>query len=110
MYETLPGWMLILFWLFFLLTLGGAIVSVFRRKLLNLSILSIVLSMLIPITFVILSIRRNDGLDELQYLIIQLQRGSIGAIFVVEGTIFLFFWWSLFFLKNKPINKSKIIE
>ncbi|KQY94674.1 hypothetical protein ASD24_03790 [Paenibacillus sp. Root52] len=110
MYETLPAWISMMFWLFFLLTLASGILSVIRRKLVILSLLTIGLSLIVPLTLFINSVGRNDGMNEWEFLIAQVSQGSTWAVFVVGGTILLLIWWPVFILRKKPIRQNNIAQ
>ncbi|MFJ5763619.1 hypothetical protein ACIQAA_31925 [Neobacillus sp. NPDC093182] len=75
--------------------------NVTRKKLIVLSIITIVLTMTVPIISMLNSIERDISVNELEHLIAQLQIGSIWSIYAVIGTLYLFVYWVIFFVKNK---------
>jgi hypothetical protein len=100
-WETLPNWYWVIYYLFLLTTLGAAIFSVVRKKMKNLSIVTIIIAVTVPILGLINSIGRAEGMNEFEHLIIHLQQGSIWAIYTIVGYLFLLVWWVLFLFKNK---------
>lgn len=100
-WETLPNWVWIIYYLFLLATLGTAISSVIRKKMLKLSIIAIVLTMTVPVISLINSIGRAEGLNEFEHLVTQLQQGAIWSIYTIIGFLFLIVWWVIFLFKNK---------
>jgi hypothetical protein len=100
-WETLPNWVWIIYYLFLIVTLGTAIFSVIRKKMIRLSIIAIVLTMTVPIISLINSIGRAKGLNEFEHLVTQLQQGSIWSIYAIIGFLYLLVWWVMFLIKNK---------
>ncbi|MEQ2526643.1 hypothetical protein EKG37_03605 [Robertmurraya yapensis] len=108
MWETLPDWFWALYYLFFLSTLGTAIISVVKNRHRRLSVLAIVFTFTVPIISLINSIGRVEGMNELEHLFSQLQRGAVWSIFTVMGYLFLLVWWVLTLFKSK--SKNQVIE
>lgn len=100
-WETLPNWFWVIYYLFLLTTLGTALFSVIRKKMISLSILASIFAVTVPIISLINSIGRAEGMHEFEHLISQLQQGAIWSIFTILGYLFLLVWWVLFLLKNK---------
>ncbi|WP_316572402.1 hypothetical protein [Neobacillus sp. YIM B06451] len=100
-WETLPGWVWGVYYLYLLLTLGVGILNVSRKRILTFSVITIVLSITVPIISVLNSIGRAEGINEFEHLVAQLQRGSIWSIYVVIGFIYLFAYWAVIIIKNK---------
>ncbi len=101
MSETLPNWFWTIYYLFLLVTLGTALLSVIKRKMSRLSFIAIVLTLAIPLVSLINSIGRPEEMDEFEYLVSQLQQGAIWSVFVMVGYLFLIVWWGLFLFKSK---------
>ena len=101
MSETLPNWFWTIYYLFLLVTLGTALLSVIKRKMSRLSFIAIVLTLAIPLVSLINSIGRPEEMNEFEYLVSQLQQGAIWSVFVMVGYLFLIVWWSLFLFKSK---------
>ena len=100
-WETLPHWVWIIYYLFLIATLGTAIFSVIRKKMISLSIITIVLIITVPIISLINSIGRAKGLNEFEHLVTQLQQGSIWSIYAIISFLYLLVWWVMFLIKNK---------
>lgn len=100
MWETLPNWFWIILYLFLLATLGTAIFSLVKSKMRNLSIITIVFALTVPIVSLINSMERAEGMNELDYLIYALQQGAIWSVFVTTGYLYLIVWWIVFLFKN----------
>lgn len=101
MSETLPNWFWTIYYLFLLVTLGTALLSVIKRKMSRLSFIAIVLTLAIPLVSLINSIGRPEEMNEFEYLVSQLQQGAIWSVFVMVGYLFLIVWWGLFLFKSK---------
>jgi len=102
--RILPNWVWIIYYLFIIATLGSAILSVIRKKLIILSIITIVLTITIPIISIINSIGREKGVDEFEQLVTHLQQGSPWSIYAIIGFLYLLIWWIMFLLKYKKIS------
>lgn len=98
-WQTLPNWFWVIYYLFLFLTLLAGIFSITLRNLKFSSILSIILTITIPIFSLINSIGREEGIDEFEYLLNQLQLCSPWALYVFIGYLYLFIWWIIFFIK-----------
>ncbi|MBX9975206.1 hypothetical protein [Cytobacillus firmus] len=96
MWETLPNWFWIIYYLFLLTTLGTAIYSLAKNRNKILSILAIVFIIFIPIVSIVNSIDRAEGMDEFEYLVSQLQQGANWSIFTIIGYLYLLVWWGIF--------------
>ena len=101
MSETLPNWFWTIYYLFLLVTLGTALLSVIKRKMSRLSFIAIVLTLIIPLVSLINSIGRPEEMNEFEYLVSQLQQGAIWSVFIMVGYLFLIIWWGLFLFKSK---------
>jgi len=104
-WETLPNWFWVLYYLFLLTTLVTAVFIVIRKKIRSLSMVAIVFTVTIPITGLINSIGRAEGINEYEHLISQLQQGEIWSMHIILGNLFLLLWWVLFLLKIKSKNQ-----
>ena len=101
MSETLPNWFWTIYYLFLLVTLGTALLSVIKRKMSRLSFIAIVLTLAIPLVSLINSIGRPEEMNEFEYLVNEFQQGAIWSVFVMVGYLFLIVWWGLFLFKSK---------
>ncbi|MRH41479.1 hypothetical protein GH741_02180 [Aquibacillus halophilus] len=99
-WETLPSWVWLIYYLLIFTTLGAAIISVIQKKIVSLSIVTIVLTITVPITAINNSIGRLVDVNEFEHLISQLQQGSIWSIYVVLGYLYLLIYLVIF-IKNK---------
>jgi hypothetical protein len=90
---------------FLFLTLGIGILNAIRKRMLGLSIIAIGLTITVPIISMANSLGRARGINELEHLVAQLQQGSIWSIYAVIGSLYLFVYWVLFFIKNKVNSK-----
>ncbi|EST54883.1 hypothetical protein T458_10225 [Brevibacillus panacihumi W25] len=104
-WETLPNWFWIMYYLFLLATIGTAFYCFVQHTLRGLSIIAIVLSVIIPITGIINSIGRLEGLNEFEHFVVQLQQGFIWPILTMLGYLYLLVWW-MFFLKHTAKNQK----
>jgi hypothetical protein len=105
--ETLPSWFWIIYYLFLFITLGTAIFSLIRKKIISLSIIAIVFTITVPIISLLNSIGRAEGLNEFEHLVNQLQQGSIWSIYAIIAYLYLLVWWVLFFNKSKITVHNK---
>lgn len=99
-WETLPTWVWSIYYLFLLATMGTAIYSMIRKKLIGLSIIAMILTISIPFISFLNSIERAAGLNEFEYLILQLQQGAIWSVYTMVGYLYLFVWWGMFLIKK----------
>lgn len=100
-WVTLPDWLWIIYYLFLLSALVAGIVSLIKNKYIILSIISIIFAITLPALGLINSIGRLENTNEFQHLFIQLQEGSIWAIYSVIGYLYLFLWFILFLVRLK---------
>ncbi|MDQ0232656.1 hypothetical protein [Metabacillus malikii] len=98
--ETIPNWFWVIYYLFFVSTLGLAIISVLKKKYRRISFLVILLAVTVPIVSLINSIGRAESMNEFAHFISQLQHGAIWSIYTVVGYSLLVLWWVLVFLKS----------
>ncbi|WP_080848107.1 hypothetical protein [Cytobacillus gottheilii] len=103
-WETLPGWMWVIYFLFLFLTIGFGLLNAIRKRMLILSIIVIVLAITVPFISLVNSIGRAEGVNELEHLIAQFQQGSPWTIYTIIGTVYLFVYWVLFFIKSKKVS------
>ncbi|MGJ7922604.1 hypothetical protein [Neobacillus sp. LXY-4] len=99
--ETLPSWFWVIYYLFLFVTLGIAIMCVIRKKMKVISIITIVLTITVPINSMLNSIGRAKGDNELEHLVTQLQLGSIWSFYAVVGYLYLIAFWVMLLVKYK---------
>jgi hypothetical protein len=100
-WETLPSWFWVIYYSFLLITLSASIFSVITKRNVIFSIINIVFVVTVPITALLNSIGRVEGINEVEHLIGQLQQGEIWSIYVLIGYLFIVIWWLVFFLWKK---------
>jgi hypothetical protein len=106
-WETLPSWVWLIYYLFLFLTLVIGTLNAIRKRMLGLSIIAISLTITVPIISMLNSIGRAEGINEIEHLFSQLQQGSIWSIYAVIGSIYLFVYWVLLYIKNKNTEVSQ---
>ncbi|MGF9818912.1 hypothetical protein [Brevibacillus agri] len=89
-----------IYYLFFLITAGTAVFCLARKKNRRMSVAAMLLALLLPVISLWNSIGRADGTDEFEHFVMELLQGSLWAVFVLAGYVFLFAWWAMF-LRNK---------
>ena len=103
--KTLPNWFWTIYYLFLLITLRSAISSLVKKKVLRIvSSLTIIFVCTIPFIGLIHEIERQEGLNEFEYLIDQLQQEEMWTIYSILGYIYLLVWWGLIINKKKTNN------
>ncbi|WP_026584707.1 hypothetical protein [Bacillus sp. J33] len=99
-WETLPNWFWIIYYLFLFATLGAAIISVAQNKAKALSIITIVLTITVPMAGFINSVERSRGVNEFEHLVNQFQQGAYWSIYTMAGYLYLVVWWGIFLSKK----------
>lgn len=99
-WETLPSWFWIIYYLFLLATLVTALINIFRMRRKSLSVITIVLTVSIPIISIVNSIGREKGVNEFEHLVTQFQQGSLWSIYVIIAFLYLLVWWIMILIKN----------
>ncbi|MGX5760212.1 hypothetical protein [Brevibacillus parabrevis] len=102
-WESLPGWFWAIYYLFFLITAGTAAFCLVRKKNRRMSVAALLLALLLPVVSLWKSIARAEGMDEFEHFVMELLQGSLWAVFVLAGYVFLFAWWGMF-LKKKAFG------
>lgn len=108
--ETLQSLFWVMYYLLLFITLGVAVCSLIKKRIKGLSIIAVVFAITVPIISMLSSIGREEGLNELEHLVNQLQQGAVWSIYVVIGYLYLLVWWLLFLSKNKKINKTSLLN
>lgn len=98
--ETLPGWFWFIYYLFLILTLITTSFSLIRKRNVLSSVINLILVITVPIVSLLNSIGRTEG-TELDYLISSISQGSLWAIFVLLGYLYMLFSWIQFFWRTK---------
>jgi len=94
--TTLPDWFWVLFYAVLIITLIISIFSIIRRMHKGLSIINLIAVVTAPFVHFLGSIGRPGGLNEFEHFFSYLIQGSLWAIYVSIGYIFILFWWVLF--------------
>ena len=95
LFETLPTWIWIIYYAFLILTIVFAIYNIYKKRVIGLSVVTIVLSIVTPITHYFYSLGRGEGLNEFEHLLQGLQQGDLWGIFVTVLYLYILFWWGL---------------
>lgn len=93
--PTLPAWILVLYYAFFIVTLIFSIVSIVRKKLIILSIGSIFLCLTVPVIALIGAVGRVDQ-TEWDVFVHDLAQFKLWTIYVLYGFLFIIYWWFKF--------------
>ncbi len=100
-WETLPPWFWLIFYSFWVITLGASVFSLIRRRNVKLSILNLVFVITVPIITIICSIGRAEGKNEYEHFVDQLQQGEIWTLYASGGFLFILVWWYVFLFTRK---------
>ncbi|QFT87559.1 hypothetical protein FIU87_02745 [Bacillus sp. THAF10] len=103
-WETLPEWVWYIYYSFFILTFVMGLVQAIRKRRIGLSLLAVITTILLPIVFILFSIGRPEGMNELEHYVFQLKEGSLWSILVSLGFAYLFVYWVLIFIKEKEMT------
>ena len=107
MFETLPDWFWILYYLFIITTFVTSIYYAVRKRNKLFSIFTAIVTIITPFLSFLYAIGRSDGLNEWEYIAIGLQEGSLWAITVTAAHLITIAWWFFFFYNfNTVINNS----
>ncbi|MFD1019540.1 hypothetical protein [Thalassobacillus hwangdonensis] len=102
-WETLPNGVWVIFYLFLLTTFATAVWNMVRKKMVILSILTIAVSITIPITGIFNSIGRHQGVNEFEHLVSELQQGAVWTVYIILGLLYLIAYWGLFMFKKNTL-------
>lgn len=106
-WESMPNWFWGIYYLFLLSSLLIGVLSFIRNKNRTVSIIAIIFAITTPLLCIVNSIERAPGLNEFEYLFIQLQKASLWAIYSVIGNLYLLIWVMLFVVKLRKITLIK---
>ncbi|WP_349407919.1 hypothetical protein [Pseudalkalibacillus sp. SCS-8] len=104
-WESLPGWVWTLYFSFLAITFASAIFSISRKFFKKIAIIAIFFAITVPIVSIFNSIGREEGLNEYEYFIKELEHGTFWSIYVIIGYMFILVWWFLLIF-NKKLYKS----
>ena len=102
-YETLPGWFWIIYYLVIFVTFCAAFWATIRNRLRKYSVVTMILAIFVPIGSAIFSLGRVDGQHEFEHIFNHLIQGSVWSILLTIGYVYLAFWWvfNVYQLKKK---------
>ena len=106
-FNSMPTWFWIIYYLFLISSLIISLIHFVKNKNKIFSILSILFTITIPLIGILNSIERSTGINEFEYLFIQLQKGSPWAIYSIIGYLYLFIFLIVTFIKSR---KTKLIN
>lgn len=98
--ETLPAWVLVIYYLFLLTSLLGILLTLFQKKFIGYSLIALLILLTAPLMFLWIALGRAENFNEFEWLFNVAGHGSLIAIYSVAGFLYLFFWWGLI-LKSK---------
>jgi len=103
-FESMPNWFWAIYYLFLISSLTIALIAFKQNNNKTFSILAILFAITIPLIGILNSIERTQGINEFEYLFIQLQKASLWAIYSVLGYLYLFIFCILTFVKSRKIK------
>ena len=103
-FESMPKWFWAIYYLFLISSLTIALIAFKQNNNKTFSILAILFAITIPLIGILNSIERTQGINEFEYLFIQLQKGSLWAIYSILGYLYLFIFYILTFVKSRKIK------
>ncbi|MEK4670747.1 hypothetical protein ABER68_10910 [Paenibacillus alvei] len=100
MFETLPNWVWLFYYLFIIATLAAALYNAMRKRKRALSVFTAIVTLITPFLSFLFALGRRDGLNEWEYIGIGFQEGSIWALTVTAVHLMIVAWWFFFFVKD----------
>ncbi|WP_042222169.1 hypothetical protein [Oceanobacillus manasiensis] len=110
MWESLPSWLVWPYGLFILSTIGMAIWSISKKRMQDLAYPALAMAIITPIATIFYLIGRGAGVNEFEYIMQNVVKGDIMAIFIFALYGYLIFWWVVTAIKWKtssPVNQNK---
>ncbi|WP_078394838.1 hypothetical protein [Shouchella patagoniensis] len=107
-WETLPGWVWLIYYFVIILTLVLAIRSILKNKMRRLSFVVVLFSISVPILLFINSIERDKDVTEFDHFVVvaELQAGTVWTIFSMLGYGVILVWWLLLpFIRSKRLAR-----
>ncbi|KZZ84151.1 hypothetical protein [Bacillus sp. SJS] len=104
--STLPAWIWIFYYLFLLITLGTALFRLIRQNGKAYSAIAFAAALTIPPVAFFSSIGRQEGTNEWQHFISELQIGALWAVYVLAGFLYLFIWWALMITEKRDRKRT----
>ncbi|MCF6136457.1 hypothetical protein [Pseudalkalibacillus berkeleyi] len=101
----MPNWVWVIYYTVLVVTFVAAIFSMtIKKHMIVFSFVVILNTITLPIAGLMNSMGRGKGMNELEFFIIQLQKGSFWSISIVIGYLFLLVWWVLFIKKHTSLE------
>ncbi|WP_054704299.1 hypothetical protein [Bacillus sp. JCM 19041] len=105
-WETLPGWVWLIYYLVIIVTFVMAIRSILRNKMRRLSFAVVLFSISVPILLFINSIERDKEMTEFDHFVAELQAGTLWTILSMLGYGVILVWWLLLpFVRRKRLAR-----
>lgn len=105
-WETLPGWVWLIYYFVIILTLVLAIHSILKNKMRRLSFAVVLFSISVPILLFINSIERDKDVTEFDHFVAELQAGTVWTIFSILGYGVILAWYLLLpFIRRKRLAR-----
>jgi|SRR5690625_1281363 len=104
-WEILPTWFWIIYYGLLILTIVFAIYNFYKRRIIGLSLVAIILSIIIPIYHILYSLGREEGFNEFEHLFQGVVIGDIWALYLAALYLYLIVWWviSLFKIVKREV-------
>jgi len=99
--ENLPAWIIAIYYLLLLTTIGVAITCIFKRKIVVASLVTIVLSLVVQVVSILYGIDRASDHNELDHFLFSLSQRESWSIFVAVGYLYIVIWWIGYFTKKQ---------
>jgi len=91
---TLPAWVWIIYYCFIAISIIYGFIALFKGTLNRfLSLLTIIVSIIIPILFITYSIERSVTQNEFDYFVSGLLKGNMVSWMLLVMIIYVGFWW-----------------
>ncbi|MFS0555372.1 hypothetical protein AB1L13_13335 [Brevibacillus sp. 179-C 9.1 HS] len=100
---TVPSWLVSIYFLFMIVTISLAIFCLVKRKLLRMSIVTLVVAIVAPLVFFFNSLLRGY-VTELDFFWLELASGEIWALFVGSAFVEIVIWYIL--ITRSYLHKS----
>ncbi|MFC2947101.1 hypothetical protein [Virgibacillus sediminis] len=101
--ESVPLSLWIIFCLFLLATLASAVYCIVRGRSLNLSYLTVVITLALPVISLLFAAQRPRDMTEWGYFWSQLVGGNILAVLILASLLYLGAWWLRLFEGEKYV-------
>ncbi|MFJ8526552.1 hypothetical protein [Bacillus sp. NPDC094106] len=103
-YTSVAAWFLVCYYAFFALTIGSIVWALVKGWMGALSMITLIITLTLPIVNLLSSIGRDEGLTEIDWLWKELLRGEMWALYVMGGFVYLVVWWCMLIFKSNPLK------